>query len=170
MEFRDSGPILEGVTIVKQGHFLPILAYFSDLGVHVLYYNHVPINERSPNFLCNLSIPIGYPEAHIEDFDELKGVAVLQSMLRFGPIKAFLIDFGERLLEFLTVANNDPPLKQIQGPETPCGISYGYPKSPHQISKKSISIYQEMPPNVVTGRFLGFSLLENWDERTRFNN
>ena len=31
-------------------------------------------------YLCNFGIPIGYPETLIEDFDELKGVAVLKTM------------------------------------------------------------------------------------------
>ena len=37
----------------------------------------LPNKAGTLNFLSNLGIPIGYPEAHIEDFDELKGVAVL---------------------------------------------------------------------------------------------
>ena len=40
-------------------------------------YFHLPNNQQSPNFLCNLGIPIGYLEANIEDFGELIGVALL---------------------------------------------------------------------------------------------
>ena len=54
-----------------------MLAFSIDLGLDMGDLFQLPNRAGTPNFLCNLGIPIGYPEAHIEDFDEPKGVAVL---------------------------------------------------------------------------------------------
>ena len=47
-----------------------------DLGLDIGELFQLLNEAGTPNFLCNLGIPIDYPQAHIDTFGNLKEVAV----------------------------------------------------------------------------------------------
>ena len=53
------------------------MAISIDLGIDIGELFQLHNKAGTPNFLCNLGIPIDYPKTHIRGFDQPKSVAVL---------------------------------------------------------------------------------------------
>ena len=65
-DIEDFGELTGVPVLQSKFRFGPKQAYSNDLGAYIGDYFHLPNNQQSPNFLCNLGIPMGYPEPAIE--------------------------------------------------------------------------------------------------------